>query len=241
LPEGLRIYSVGDVHGCASLLEQAFTAIDEDLQGANAGTAIEVYLGDYIDRGPASRTVLDLLIERRRKCRVVCLKGNHEAFLLDVLNDPQKFEHWRQFGGLATLRSYGIQVADTHSTENRNNVIANLASALPVEHLNFLFGLVPCFQCGDYFFVHAGVKPGVSLAKQIESDMISIRNEFLHEHRRFEKFIVHGHTPVREPDIRNNRINIDTGAYATGRLAMLILEGDTKRVVVHEASAPAFS
>jgi serine/threonine protein phosphatase 1 len=227
LPEGIRVYAFGDIHGRADLLKQMFTEIDADLARSPVNRPIEVYLGDYIDRGPYSGHTLDLLLERSHDRETVFLKGNHEAYFLEVLRDPSKVDDWRQFGGLQTLMSYGIQPSLNPDAAEQIELIRMLNEALPAEHLSFLRVLKPSFVCGDFFFVHAGVRPGIPLAEQQESDLLWIRNDFLDSEENFGKFIVHGHTPVREPDVRPNRINIDTGAYATGNLTLLRIEGNS--------------
>ncbi|MCK1579600.1 serine/threonine protein phosphatase [Bradyrhizobium sp. 168] len=227
LPDGVRIYAIGDVHGRADLLQSLLTVIDADLARSAPERAIQVFLGDYVDRGPDSRAVIDLLIERSKSHETVCLKGNHEVFLLEVLKDPARLEEWRRYGGLLTLVSYGINPTMNPTPEQQIELIEGLRQALPPEHLSFLQQLRPSFACGDFFFVHAGVKPGVALERQKEEDLLWIREEFLESERRFGKYIVHGHTPVSVPDIRSNRINIDTGAYATGNLTLLTIQGDS--------------
>jgi serine/threonine protein phosphatase 1 len=157
----------------------------------------------------------------------VCLRGNHEAYMLEVLRDPGKLDDWRQFGGLQTLMSYGVQPSLNPDAVEQIELIGLLNAAIPAHHLSFLRALKPSFVCGDFFFVHAGVRPGIPLDEQQESDLLWIRNEFLDSDENFGKFIVHGHTPVRVPDVRPNRINIDTGAYATGNLTLLRIEGNS--------------
>ncbi|MCK1294826.1 metallophosphoesterase family protein [Bradyrhizobium sp. 30] len=227
LPDGVRIYAIGDVHGRADLLQSLLTVIDADLARSAPERAIQVFLGDYVDRGPDSRAVIDLLIERSKSHETVCLKGNHEVFLLEVLKDPARLEEWRRYGGLLTLVSYGINPTMNPTPEQQIELIERLRQALPPEHLSFLQQLRPSFACGDFFFVHAGVKPGVAVERQKEEDLLWIREEFLESERRFGKYVVHGHTPVSVPDIRSNRINIDTGAYATGNLTLLTIQGDS--------------
>jgi serine/threonine protein phosphatase 1 len=227
LPEGMRIYAFGDIHGRADLLKRMFTEIDADLARSPVNRSIEVYLGDYIDRGPHSGHTLDLLIARGQSRETVFLKGNHEAYFLELLRDPTKLDDWRQFGGLQTLMSYGLQPSLNPDASERIELISRLNRIVPAEHLAFLRSLQPSFACGDFFFVHAGVRPGIPLSQQQEADLLWIRNEFLDSEANFGKFIVHGHTPVREPDIRKNRINIDTGAYATGNLTLLRIEGSS--------------
>jgi serine/threonine protein phosphatase 1 len=224
LPDGVRIYALGDIHGRSDLLEKMFTVIDADLARNPVTRPIEVFLGDYVDRGPDSARTLDLLIARGRQREAVFLKGNHEVFLLEILHDPAKLDEWRQFGGLETLMSYDIRPSINPDAAEQIRLINELNEAMPPEHLRFLQELKPFFVCGDFLFVHAGVRFGIPLNEQRESDLIWIRNEFLDSDENFGKFIVHGHTPVREPDLRPHRINIDTGAYATGNLTLLTIQ-----------------
>jgi serine/threonine protein phosphatase 1 len=227
LPDGIRVYAFGDIHGRSDLLKKMFTVIDADMERNPASRSIEVFLGDYVDRGPDSAHTLDLLLDRSLYRETVFLKGNHEAFFLEVLRDPSKLEEWRQFGGLQTLMSYGIQPSINPDASEQTDLISALIEVMPADHLRFLESLRPTFVCGDFFFVHAGVRPGIPLKKQQEADLLWIRSEFLDCDEDFGKFIVHGHTPVREPEIRPNRINIDTGAYATGKLTLLTIEGSS--------------
>ncbi len=227
LPEGLRIYAVGDIHGRADLLKQLFSRVDEDLKRHPIAETIHIFLGDYIDRGQNSAAVLDLVIERARTHRTSCLKGNHEVFLSEFLENPAVFKHWARNGGLPTLASYGLTPTIDADPKEQAKLSASLCNAIPKGHSQFLAGLTLSFTCGDFFFVHAGVRPGTPLSSQREDDLLWIREDFLLHDEPFEKIIVHGHTPVLEPDVRNNRINIDTGAYATGRLTCLKLERDS--------------
>lgn len=227
LPDGIRIYALGDIHGSSDLLKERFTVIDADMAQNPVSRPVEIYLGDYIDRGPDSAQTLDLLIERSLHRETIFLKGNHEEYFLELLRDPTNFEDWRQFGGMQTLMSYGIQPTLNPDTDEQADLIAALNEVMPGNHLKFLKSLKPSFLCGDFFFVHAGVRPGIPLKEQRESDLLWIRNEFLDSDEDFGKFIVHGHTPVRKPDIRPNRINIDTGAYATGNLTLLTIQGSS--------------
>jgi serine/threonine protein phosphatase 1 len=226
LPQGLRIYAVSDVHGCADLLQSVFSAIDHHLKRSGPARSLHVFLGDYIDRGPASRQTIDLLLERSRHHESIFLKGNHEAFLLDLLNQPGRMETWKDFGGLQTLMSYGLRPKLRTDRDEQRELIDSLRRVMPAPHRQFFAQLRPSFSCGDFFFTHAGVKPGVALTDQREDDLLWIRDEFLESEEDFGKFIVHGHTPVKKPDLRTNRINIDTGAYATGVLTLLTIEGD---------------
>jgi serine/threonine protein phosphatase 1 len=226
LPEGVRIYAVGDVHGRSDLISELFSRIDRDLKANPAKESLHVFLGDYIDRGKDSAGVLDLLIARSQSHRLCCLKGNHEIFLAEFLESPAILKPWTLYGGLPTLASYGLKPAVNASAKEQAELAQSLRNAMPDSHLRFLSELKLSFTCGDYYFVHAGVRPGTPLAGQQEEDLVWIRDEFLLHEEPFEKIIVHGHTPVIEPEVRQNRINIDTAAYATGRLTCLRLEGD---------------
>jgi serine/threonine protein phosphatase 1 len=166
------------------------------------------------------------LIDRGSSHESVFLMGNHEAVFLKFLQEPEVLKHWQQFGGLDTLMSYGLTGEFSTNAEQLAGLAAALDKAMPAEHHRFLNQLVPSYSCGDFFFVHAGVRPGIPLTEQRQEDLLWIRDEFLLHEGGFDKIIVHGHTPVLEPEIRSNRINIDTGAYATGRLTCIILEGD---------------
>lgn len=229
VPDGVRVYAIGDIHGRVDLLEQLLRGIDEDLKQASVPQSIEVFLGDYVDRGPASRQVLDLLIEREKTHRTIFLKGNHETLLTSFIANPATLGDWQRIGGLETLMSYGL--TPLINVRTQLELAAAFDEALPASHRKFLSDLKPSFTCGDYFFVHAGVRPGIALEKQREADLLWIRHEFLLCEENFGKIVVHGHTPVLQPDIRSNRINIDTGAYATGRLSCLILEADKLRIM----------
>jgi Calcineurin-like phosphoesterase len=226
LPEGVRIYAIGDIHGRLDLLGQLMSRIDANLSKNPVGRAIEVYLGDYIDRGPASRQVIDRLIERSHKRNTVFLKGNHETYVPEFIANPSILNDWRQYGGLETLMSYGLQPQINADPAEQIALAKALAFMLPRSHQEFFTRLPLCLICGDFFFVHAGVKPRVPFKHQREKDLLWIREDFLLFEHEFERVVVHGHTPVHEPDIRPNRINIDTGAYATGRLTCLVLERD---------------
>jgi serine/threonine protein phosphatase 1 len=226
VPEGVRIYAIGDIHGRADLLERMLNRIDADLASNPVRIGIQVFLGDYIDRGPASREVLDRLVARNRSSRSVFLKGNHESYLTGFLTNPPILEDWQRYGGLETLMSYGITPSINANAATQAQLAAALDQALPESHRQFIGKLKSSFTCGDFFFVHAGVRPGIPLTKQREEDLLWIRQDFLLYEEDFSKIVVHGHTPVPQPDVRPNRINIDTGAFATGQLTCLILEDD---------------
>ncbi|UYO47711.1 serine/threonine protein phosphatase [Rhodopseudomonas palustris] len=232
LPDGLRIYAVGDVHGRADLLERLFHLIDDDLAKRPVVRSVCVFLGDYIDRGPKSRDVIDSLIRKSRERELVFLRGNHEAVAIKCLSDEGVFENWmRRLGGVETLVSYGIEPKKVLSEAGVAELQSAFRDSLPDAHHRFLKGLQSTFSCGNVFFAHAGVKPGVALSDQTERDLLWIRDEFLSSTVNFEKLVVHGHTPVQRIDVRSNRINIDTGAFATGHLTCLVVDRDALKVL----------
>jgi serine/threonine protein phosphatase 1 len=225
--ENARLYVIGDIHGRLDLLDQVINAVHRDVE-EHGSEALTVTLGDYIDRGPASRGVLDRLISNPFPTPLIALKGNHEALIESFLATPAIGRHWRTQGGAETLHSYGVQVGMLRA-ENYAEAADRLRTALPLEHLNFLQSLKMSLSRGKYFLCHAGVRPGVPLEEQTEDDLLWIRDEFLNSKMDFGKIIVHGHTPTPKPEVLPNRINIDTGAFATGRLTCAVLEGDCHR------------
>jgi serine/threonine protein phosphatase 1 len=232
IPEGVRIYAIGDVHGCSSLLEQLLALIEAHITAFPSRRAILVFLGDYIDRGPASSQVIDQLLVLRKHKDVIFLKGNHESYLVEFLRTPAILPKWFQIGGLDTLRSYGIAPGSHFDPKEQELLASALSLALnQCGHFEFLDNLKVSFVCQDFFFVHAGVRPGIPLDRQSEEDLLWIRDDFLHFEGDLGKIVVHGHTPVLRPDVCSNRINIDTGAYATGRLTCLIIERDQMKFI----------
>lgn len=221
IPDNMRIYAVGDIHGRLDLLTTLHEAIDEDVELHPGPQCVEVYLGDYVDRGPQSSGVLDALIERRRLRNAVCLAGNHEDIVLQALFSQEAFGRWLRMGGLETVYSYVLPERPLEELQLWNA----WRSAMRAGHVEFLRSLSSNFVCGDYVFVHAGLRPGVGLEEQDPADMMWIRKEFLDYPHSFGHLVVHGHTPISAPEVLSNRINIDTGAYATGHLTCLVLEG----------------
>ncbi len=229
-PAGSRIYAIGDIHGRADLLERLRSVIVEDARWHPAERKVVVYLGDYVDRGPESRGVVDLLTrETLPGFESVFLKGNHEDSLLQFLTDPGIAPAWMAYGGEATLYSYGVRPPDVRRVEDIMAAQEAFTQALPPEHLAFLQALELVHIEGDYAFVHAGFREGVPIEFQDPQDMMWIRNEFLWSDADFGKVAVHGHTITERPEIRPNRIGIDTGAFATGTLTCLVLEGTERR------------
>jgi serine/threonine protein phosphatase 1 len=231
---GELVYAIGDVHGRYDLLIDLLRRLGRDI-GVRAGgrRPIVITCGDYVDRGSDSAKVLETIVQlrRRRDISVIPLKGNHEAALLDVLSDPATFAAWLQFGGVETLASYGVRPPGVDSLD-RLQASRALKAALPAEHLALLESLQLMAIVGDYVFVHAGVRPGVPLRRQTEADMLWIRKEFLDREERCSKFIVHGHSwKDSQPLVTKRSIGIDTGAYATGVLTAVRLDGDEQAFI----------
>ena len=227
VPAGSRVYAVGDIHGRADLLRQIHQLIHEDAYAQQAERNVVVYLGDYIDRGPHSPEVLDILIhEPLPGFQSVHLAGNHEDTLLRFLGDGSVVELWLEYGGIPTLHSYGVKPPVLESSRDILRAQEELREKLPPEHLRFMRGLALSHTEGDWFFVHAGCKPGVPLEAQVPEHALWIRGEFLGCEKDFGKIVVHGHTVTDEPVVRRNRIGIDTGAFASGRLTCLVLDGE---------------
>jgi serine/threonine protein phosphatase 1 len=222
---GLRLAVVGDIHGRADLLMELHRRLDAQAGGA---PPIEIYLGDYVDRGPHSAQVVDALIARRRQRHVVCLMGNHERMLLRALEDPDAVKEWLHYGGEDTLRSYGLGAGNLRDAAGRDpaQVSRVMRELIPHDHVMFLRNLALRFAAGGFAFAHAGIRPGVALRDQSEQDLLWIRKGFLDSTMDHGFVVVHGHTPVRVPEFMSNRINLDTGAVYTGRLTCLVISDD---------------
>jgi serine/threonine protein phosphatase 1 len=230
IPENLRLYVVGDVHGRADLVERLAGKIAGEMADAPE-KVLTLFLGDYIDRGMRSSDVVARLSARDFPTEIETLRGNHEQAMLEAFDDERVFDFWRKIGGLETLASYKIDVTLVRLGQNYSGARADLQKRVPSRHIDFLNNLPVTKQIGDYFFCHAGVKPRIPLDRQQVNDLISIRDEFLNSRIDHGKVVVHGHTPVEEPDFRPNRINIDTGAYLTNRLTCLVLQGASRRIL----------
>lgn len=239
LPSGERVYCVGDIHGRLDLLEKIHDKIQHDSEKA-IGRNTLVYLGDYVDRGMRSKEVIDALIDAPLSgFDIVHLRGNHEQAMLDFLEHAEAGFGWLQFGGKSTLASYGVQVRKTpRRLEELESLRASLEAQVPDQHLDFLNGLKASHTVGAYYFVHAGIRPGRPLEEQTLSDQLWIREEFTRHRAHHEKIIVHGHTIADEPEVRENRIGIDTGAYYSEVLTCLVLEGSSRRFLNTDPSDP---
>ncbi len=227
--EATRLYIIGDIHGRSDLLDRIVDQINRDIEKYDSGKCLTITLGDYVDRGPDSRGVLERLSRNPFPTRYIALKGNHEALLSDFLHDPGVAGSWRRMGGLETLYSYRIPTADLMLGKGFDEAARALRAAIPDEHRAFLASLKPCASNEDYFLCHAGIRPGTPFERQNIKDLLWIRDEFLNSERHFGKMVIHGHSPNEWPQIMPNRVNIDTGAFATGRLTCLVVEGDRRR------------
>jgi serine/threonine protein phosphatase 1 len=230
VPEGWLVYAVADIHGEAGLLCRMLAAIRSDAGSHPPARTLVVFLGDYIDRGPDSWGVLERLTgDPLPGMAVRFLLGNHEAVMLDFLAGGAVGAEWLRFGGLETLASYGIAAVGAPTPARLAQLRDELAARLPPRHAAFLQGLEQSCTVGDYAFVHAGIRPGRPLEAQIPEDLLWIREPFLSDPRLHGPVIVHGHTVTPAPEQRPNRIGLDTGAYATGVLTALRLEGTDQR------------
>lgn len=227
------VYAVGDIHGSARALDRLHALIAEDAVNRSARRRVLVHLGDYVDRGSGARDVLERLANGALSgFEVVNLKGNHDAWLLRFLEDPDAGPDWLANGGQATLLSYGVRPRPDLPTADRMEAIRlDLNRRLPRSHRQFLEDAKLHHIEGDYLFVHAGVRPRVRLEAQSPDDLLWIRDAFLDSTEDHGHVVVHGHTVVDQPQFHSNRIAVDTGAYATGRLSAVILHGEEKRVL----------
>jgi serine/threonine protein phosphatase 1 len=229
VPDGERVYAIGDVHGRLDLLDRLIDIIDADDRARDPARTLIIFLGDLIDRGPNSRDVVEramALHASARKTRF--LMGNHEeVFLRAVKGDIRALRMLLRIGGDQTVFSYGIEKEEYRSLDFEALATA-LEARVPQAHVDFMSGFETSIELGDYFFVHAGIRPGVAIDAQSASDMRWIRDEFLRHRDDHGKVVVHGHTISEEVDERPNRIGIDTGAYATGRLTAIGLQREQR-------------
>jgi serine/threonine protein phosphatase 1 len=229
-PPGKRIYAVGDIHGRRDLLDRLHRAIREDARRGDRLDKLCVYVGDYVDRGADSRGVIETLLSAPLPgFRAVHLMGNHEDIMCRFLEDPSVAPLWIANGGDATLDSYGVDWRGPVQVGKLDAVRDAFRAALPPAHLKFLRGLALSHAEGDYLFVHAGIRPGRAVTQQDPNDLLWIRDPFLSSDADHGAVVVHGHSISAEPELRDNRIGIDTGAFASGRLTGLVLEGSVRR------------
>ena len=228
-PPGYRAYVVGDIHGRLDLLEDLLAKIHAELQHRPARKTLLVFVGDLIDRGPGSAQVIERLRTYRREgIQPVFILGNHEEVLLRILaGEAELITKWRWFGGAECLRSYGVD-PEAIAGLSDDQALAVVRNAIPKKHVEFLESFVDSCRFGDYLFVHAGIRPGIPLEQQSQSDMRWIREPFLLDESDHGFIVVHGHTICSEVEDLPNRIGIDTGAYRSGILTAVAIEGDSR-------------
>lgn len=222
VPSGHRIYAIGDVHGRDDLLLELLGKIESDIAARPAARNAMVFLGDLIDRGPASAEVVERMRRYRpNRCRTIFLMGNHEEVLLRILaGEHALIEDWLQFGGAECMRSYGIEPSQLKRVSTEQ-AAAMIRDSIPKAHVEFLEGFADTFRAGDFLFVHAGIRPGVPLDQQAQQDLRWIRRPFLDDRSETGTIVVHGHTINEAIDEQPNRIGIDTGAYYSGVLTAI--------------------
>lgn len=231
-PPRMRLYAIGDVHGCDDLLARVHSSIEADLLERPVDDYRVIHLGDYVDRGPATAAVLDRLIRMQETDgeHIICLGGNHEDLLLMFLDDPEEARAtFLRFGGIQTMRSYGVAVDNGQHLSDVTDLRDRFAAALPEAHRAFMASRPSSARFGDFLFCHAGIRPGVPLEAQDATDLRWIREPFLSDERDHGFVVVHGHTPADQPEVRPNRINVDTGAVFAGRMTCVVLEGTSYR------------
>ncbi|WP_011580004.1 MULTISPECIES: metallophosphoesterase family protein [Chelativorans] len=212
------VYAIGDVHGCFKELERLEQKIADDASGFS-GRKLIIMLGDYVDRGPDSAQVVEHLLQNPPEgFQRICLAGNHEKSFLDYLDGVLAREAWLATGGGTTLRSYGIDLSYLANLYSASEIDQMVRSSIPPAHVEFLRALPVMAYSRQVVFVHAGIRPGIPLRDQHERDLMFIRKEFFDHAGQLDRWVIHGHTPVKKPDLSGRRLNIDTGAYMSGRL-----------------------
>ena len=229
VPDGRRIYAIGDIHGRLDLLDRLIGLIERDDGGRVAADTLIIFLGDFVDRGPDARGVIERAMELSAgPWNTRFLMGNHEeVFLRAIHGDLRALRLMLRIGGRETILSYGVD-ADNYRKLGFEELARVLKEKVPEEHVSFLSSFEESIEVGDYLFVHAGIRPGVTIGQQSGTDMRWIRDDFLRHRDSYGKLVIHGHNITDNVDIRSNRIGIDTGAYATGRLTAVGVEKDAR-------------
>ncbi|MDE1467081.1 metallophosphoesterase family protein [Aurantiacibacter sp. D1-12] len=232
VPKGQRVYAIGDVHGRLDLLEALARDIEAEIAEGEAESveSLIIMLGDLVDRGPDSAGVVDFVKKWRKRRDVRILWGNHEEMFVKAFEDEDVLRHFLRHGGRETLMSYGME-RKAFSKSSLEEIQALMEAMVPAKHRKFISNFEDMVLVGDYLFVHAGIKPGVPLEEQKKRTLRWIREPFLSHKDPHGPVVVHGHTITDEPVNAGNRIGIDTGAYATGRLTALVLEGKKRRYI----------
>ncbi len=227
----MRVYAIGDVHGCLKKLQSLDLMIAEDAKSTSCEIKI-IMTGDYVDRGPQSREVINYLLATRESR--IMLAGNHDLWMPFEDVTSENMVRWCRYGGVETLLSYGIDVRSFDEYRifaHAQSIASDFRAAAPLAHREFISALPLTAQHGDYLFVHAGIRPGISIEEQTKDDLIMIREPFLSSDDNFGCVVVHGHTPIETVEAKTNRINIDTGAVFGGRLTALALESDKRWLI----------
>lgn len=233
VPQGMRVYAVGDIHGRARLTARMLEGIAADAAQHPDKKIVEVFLGDYIDRGMQSREVVDLLLAAPPAGHErICLMGNHEVTLLRFLGEPTCLREWGSYGGYATLTSYGLGIPASMAPAALAAVRDQFVKNLPSAHRAFYENLRLSHVVGDYLFVHAGILPKVKLENQSRESLLWIRDAFLKHQNYFDYYVVHGHTPVAAPQVMHHRANLDMSAAATSSLCCLVVEGNVRKTIL---------
>lgn len=216
------IYAIGDIHGCITLMRSAYDNVLRDIP-SGPGKKLVIFLGDYVDRGPDSKAVLEFLCQPSIEGVVhIALCGNHDAEFLSFLREPKINMGWLGFGGLETLRSYGVDAMHIMKNGGGASVLERtVKQAVPATHVDLLASLPTMLEIGQLVFAHAGVRPEIALNEQTDEDLMWIREPFLSKGPKLPVLVIHGHTISSEPDFGTRRVGIDTGAFATGRLTVL--------------------
>jgi serine/threonine protein phosphatase 1 len=225
------VYAIGDVHGCYDALVALERKIVADA-AALPGRKVMIMLGDYVDRGANSARVLDHLLEPPPEgFERICLAGNHEMLMLDAVDGSLSLQEWAQMGGVPTLRSYGIDYTHMISMLAPGERLALVRRQIPQEHVEFLRGLPILIDARSHLFVHAGIRPGLSIEAQSDRDLMFIRSEFYDQAHLLTRWVVHGHTPVARAGLEGRRLNLDTGAFQSGRLTAARISGKGGRIL----------
>lgn len=220
---GERIYAIGDVHGRADCLDALIAQIDADDAARGPARTRLVFLGDFVDRGASSREVIERAIAEAHRSEFII--GNHEEVMIRAWEgERESIKLFHRIGGRETVLSYGVDAHD-YDKLGFDDLTQLIARVIPAEHIAFLRGFADHYTSGDYLFVHAGIRPGIALHEQAPADLRWIRREFLDDRRDHGVMVIHGHTVVADVDEQHNRIGIDTGAYASGTLTALGIEG----------------
>jgi serine/threonine protein phosphatase 1 len=230
IPDGQRVYAIGDIHGRRDLLCRMIAQIDADDSVRTPADTTVILLGDLVDRGPESRGVIATAREWAQRRKVRLLAGNHEEMFLGSFERDEVMRAFLRHGGRETLLSYPID-EETYGRTTIEELRAIMRDVVPAEDIAFMRAMEDSIQIGDYLFVHAGIRPGVPVEKQALSDLRWIRGEFIDDESYRNFVVVHGHTITEEPEISANRIGLDTGAFASGRLSAIGLEGSARWLI----------